>query len=63
MLMIVIAMLLILAIAGLIVVYAAFPGRGHKTPYAPWLGDAMEKAVDRMPTLEAEQERDFSLRP
>jgi len=62
MLMIVIAMLVILLIAGLIVVYAAFPARGEKTPYAPWLGDAMEKAVDAMPTLETEQERDFSLR-
>lgn len=62
MLMIVIAMLVILLVAGLTVVYVAFPARGEKTPYAPWLGDAMEKAVDALPTLEAEQERDFSLR-
>jgi hypothetical protein len=62
MLLIVIAMLLILVLAGLVVVYAAYPGRGQKTPYAPWLGDAMEKAADALPTLEAEEQRDWSLR-
>jgi hypothetical protein len=62
MLLIVIAMLLILVLAGLVVVYAAYPGRGQKTPYAPWLGDAMEKAADALPTLEADEQRDWSLR-
>jgi hypothetical protein len=62
MLLIVIAMLVILLLAGLVVVYAAYPGRGEKTPYVPWVGDAMEKAVDAMPTLEADEQQDWSLR-
>ena len=62
MLLIVVAMLLILLIAGLIVVYAAYPARGERTPYVPWLGETMEKAVEAMPTLEAEERPDWSLR-
>lgn len=62
MIFIVIAMFVILLLAGLVAVYAAYPSRGQKTPYAPWLGDAMEKAADAMPTLEAEEQRDWSLR-
>lgn len=61
MLVIIIAMLVILVLAGLVVVYAAYPGRGQRTPYAPWLGDAMEKAADALPTLESEEEKDWSL--
>lgn len=62
-LMILFAMLVILLLAGLVVVYAAYPARGRKPPYAPWLGDAMEKAADALPTLESEEPRDWSLRP
>jgi hypothetical protein len=61
MLMIVVAMLIILLLAGLVVVYAAYPARGEKPPYAPWLGEAMEKATDALPTLETEEHRDWSL--
>ena len=63
MLLIVIAMFVILLLAGLVVVYAAYPARGEKTPYVPWVGEAMEKAVDAMPTLEEDEQRDWSLRP
>ncbi|WGL53684.1 hypothetical protein P5P86_07595 [Nocardioides sp. BP30] len=62
MLFIVVAMLVILLLAGLVVVYAAYPGRGQRTPYAPWLGEAMEKAADALPTVESEEQRDWSLR-
>jgi hypothetical protein len=62
MIMIVVATLVILLLAGLVVLYAAYPARGEKPPYAPWLGDAMEKAADALPTLEAEEHRDWSLR-
>ena len=47
-----IAMLVILVVAGLVVVYVAFPHRGEEVPAAPWLGDAMRSAVEAAPTLE-----------
>ena len=62
MLTIAFAMLVILLLAGGVVVYAAYPARGHKTPYVPWVGEAMEKAADAMPTLEPEASKDWSLR-
>ena len=56
MLLIVIAMLVILALAALVLVYAAFPHRGETVPGAPWLGDAMERAADAAPLLEFDEE-------
>jgi hypothetical protein len=55
-LMIGLAMLAILVVAGLVVTYVAFPHRGEEVPGAPWLGDAMAKATDRLPLLEEEEE-------
>ena len=52
MLAIVIAMFVILLLAAAVVLYAAFPHRGEDLPGAPWLGDAMGKAVDAVPTLD-----------
>lgn len=49
---IVIAMLVIVVLAGLVVLYVAFPHRGEDVPKASWLGDAMRKSVDVMPTLD-----------
>jgi hypothetical protein len=49
---IVVAMLLIVVLAGLIVTYVAFPYRGEEVPKAPWVGDAMRKGADRLPTLD-----------
>ena len=46
-----VAMFLIVALAGLVIVYTVFPHRGQKMPYASRIGDAMEKAVDTAPTL------------
>jgi hypothetical protein len=46
------AMLLILSVAGVVVAYVAFPHRGEDLPVAPWLGDAMKRGVDALPTLE-----------
>ena len=48
---IVLAMLVIVALAAVVVVYVAFPHRGEDVPAAPWLGDAMAKAVDALPTV------------
>jgi hypothetical protein len=57
-----IAMIIILLFAAGVVVYAAYPARGQKTPYVPWVGEAMERAADAMPTLDAEESKDWSLR-
>jgi hypothetical protein len=48
----VIAMLVILVLAGLVVLYVAFPHRGEEVPAAPWLGDALRKGVEAAPTLD-----------
>jgi hypothetical protein len=52
MLMLAIAMLVILVVAGLVVTYVAFPHRGEEIPGAPWLGDAMTKANEKLPKLQ-----------
>ncbi len=52
MLAIVIVMVLILVVAGLVAAYVAYPHRGEQMPAAPWLGDAMAKAVDAAPVIE-----------
>jgi hypothetical protein len=57
-LLIAIAMLVILVISGLVVAYVAFPHRGQNMPHAPWLGDAMNKATDAMPTLDEDEGTD-----
>lgn len=59
---IVLSMLVILVLAGLVVLYVAFPHRGEDVPHTPWVGDALRKGVDRLPTLDnqREWERDTS---
>jgi len=54
-LLIVLAMLAILVLAGLVVMYVAYPHRGEEVPGAPWLGDAMSKGVDALPTLDEDE--------
>ena len=56
MIFIIIAMLVILAVAGLVVVYVAYPHRGEEMPNAPWVGEALKKTVDAVPTLPGEGE-------
>ena len=41
-----------LALAGLVVAYVAYPHRGEEMPRAPWLGEAMKKGVEALPTLD-----------
>ncbi len=52
--LIVLMMLGILLVAGVVVVYVAFPHRGEDIPGAPWLGEAMNRAADAVPVLEEE---------
>jgi len=51
-------MLVILAVAGLVAAYVAYPRRGQDVPGVPWVGDALERGVDALPTLA--RERAFS---
>lgn len=55
MLPIALAMLAILVVSGLVVTYVAFPHRGEEVPGAPWLGDAMAKGVEALPTLDEDE--------
>jgi hypothetical protein len=55
---IVLTMLVILAIAGLIVVYVAFPHRGEDVPHAPWVGEALRNGVNSLPTLDNQRARE-----
>ena len=48
----VVAMLVILVLAGLVVLYVAFPHRGEDVPYFGWLGRLLRKGVDNVPTLD-----------
>ncbi len=56
MLMILIAMLVVLAMAGAVVAYVAFPHRGQDVPGAPWLGEAMGKARRALPDLDEDEQ-------
>lgn len=56
------AMLVILALAALVLVYAAFPDRGESVPGVPWLGDAMERAAEAAPLVDGTPEETWSLR-
>ena len=58
MLSIVLTMFVILAIAGVIVVYVAFPHRGEEVPHAPWVGEAMRTGVNSLPTLDNQRARE-----
>ena len=62
MLPIVLAMLVIVAIAGLVLFYVAFPHRGATPEKAEWLGEAMSRAVNRFDTLD-ETDGDAAVRP
>jgi hypothetical protein len=52
---IVISMVVIVAVAGLVVAFTAFPHRGEEMPGVPWLGEAMDRASGAMPTLEHDE--------
>jgi hypothetical protein len=55
---ILLAMLVIVLVAGLVVVYVAFPHRGEDVPHTPWVGEAMRKGVDKLPTLDNQRQRE-----
>ena len=47
-----ILLLISLVIAGVVVLYVAFPRRGEAVPHVPWLGDAMKRSVEALPTID-----------
>jgi hypothetical protein len=49
---ILLTMLVIVLVAGVVVVYVAFPHRGEDVPRTPWVGEAMRKGVEKLPTLD-----------
>jgi hypothetical protein len=51
---IVIAMVLIVLVAGVFIAYVAFPHRGEDLPGAPWLGRLMRRGAEALPTVEDE---------
>lgn len=57
MLLLLLAMAAILVVAGAVVVYVAYPHRGQDVPVAPWVGAAMKRGVEALPTLEDQQTR------
>lgn len=52
MLFIAIVMLVILILAGVVLLYVAFPHRGEEVPAAPWLGEMMGRAAEAAPTVD-----------
>lgn len=51
------AMLLIMATAGVIFLYVAFPHRGEEIPHTPWVGTALRKGVKKLPTLDNQRQQ------
>jgi hypothetical protein len=51
---IVVAMVVIVLLAGVVVAYVAFPHRGEEMPGVPWLGHLMRKGARSLPTVEPE---------
>jgi len=58
MLVVFVAMIVILVVAGLVVAYVAFIQRGRDIPGAPWLTEKLESFVERwrVPTEPAEHD-------
>lgn len=46
------AMVAILVLAAVVMVYVAFPRRGEQVPRVPWVGSAMKKGVEKLPTVD-----------
>jgi hypothetical protein len=55
--LIVVVLLLALALAAAVMLYAAYPYRGEDTPVTPLLGHAMRRGVRSLPTIEPQSPR------
>ena len=54
---IVVVVLVALAFAATVIVYAAYPYRGEQTPLSPRVGEVMRRGVDSLPTLDPQASR------
>lgn len=54
---ILLAMLVIMVLASVVVLYVAFPHRDQPMPHTPWVGNAMRKGVNKLPTLDNQRGR------
>jgi hypothetical protein len=43
-----VALMLVMALAGLVTAYVAYPSRGEPIPHAVWLSERMNKLRDRI---------------
>lgn len=50
-----------LVVAGLTMLYVSYPRRGQAVPRVPWLGEAMQRRIDALPTLQPEETVDRQL--
>ena len=53
---IVVMTLLSMAVGALVLTYVAFPHRGEDVPGVPWLGHAMRRGIERLPTPQPDEE-------
>jgi hypothetical protein len=58
MLWMLVLLFLTLVVAGLVVLYVAYPHRGEEMPVVPVLGEAMRSAADAIPTLDGDEVRE-----
>jgi hypothetical protein len=56
---IVVVLLIALALAAAVMLYAAYPYRGEETPLTPRLGEAMRRGVRSLPTLDGRQQSEL----
>jgi hypothetical protein len=54
MFLILLVLLLAVSVAGLVVVYVAYPHRGEAVPRAAWLGEALSRSRSVLPMLTEE---------
>ncbi|HTW17952.1 MAG TPA: hypothetical protein VMF51_22695 [Nocardioides sp.] len=57
----IVTMLVILVICAGVVLYAAYPHRGESIPAVPWLGRAMARAAEKVPTVEPVETEERSM--
>lgn len=50
-----------LVVAGLTMIYVSYPRRGQPVPRLPWLGEAMQRRVEALPTLAPDETVDRDL--
>lgn len=58
MILVPLAMLVVIVVAAAVMLYVAYPHRGEEMPHTPWVGQAMRKGVNALPTLDNQRERD-----